>query len=330
MAEPAAAADPAASARFRLRKTVDHIFEGAGMLCQLPACLPVLGGILLPGFAIRLRQKKQKMGQRMHPQVAGLRGDCRIILLDKGVNLSGILGIMEGFFRNFSGFGNAAPAVEIGIHGLFAHGCPLGAQGNAVGHRHILADPAFRVAQALQQLPAVQLVAGAGIAVVVQENSSCQRFPTDTLFLRRTQTQSLFSAVRIHVPASGAGQLGIVLFQQRQQPRVHIRRNPVVAVHEADIISRGRVQPGVPGTAEAAVFLVDHPDSLVPGGILVTDASGIILRTVIHNDDFQVGFRLGKNGIQASCHIRLYIINGHDYADQSILFHTGSCWESWR
>ena len=196
--------------------------EKAGVLGQCPASIPVLRLIPFPRFSVRLGQKQQNMGKRVHPEETGGLGDFRIIFSNIRVDFRCILGIVEGLIRDFHRLGNAPLSVEIVVQRLRAQSHPLSLQGKAVGHRHILADPAFRVAHILKQLPAVELVAGAGIAAVVAEDSAREGHAGKALVAFGAQTDFLLAGFFLHVITSAAGKLGIPLYEGGQEGFVHL------------------------------------------------------------------------------------------------------------
>ena len=225
---------------------------------------------------------------------------------------------MEGFIRDFHRLGNAPLPVEIVVQRLRTQSHPLSLQGKAVGHRHILADPAFRVAHILKQLPAVELVAGAGIAAVVAEDFAREGHAGKALVFLGAQADFLLAGFLSDIIAAAAGKLGIPLYEGGQERFVHLRGNPVVAVHKTHKLPGGRIQTGVSGRAETAVFFVNDTNSGIFFPIFVADFSAIVRRAVIHQKDFQIPVSLAENGVQAPGQESLHPVNGHNYADERI------------
>ena len=96
-----------------------------------------------------------------------------------------------------------------------------------------------------------------------------------------------------------------------QEDAVCTRLQIIIAVHKGDIFSPGPVQPGVPGAAQAAVFLVDNGDPGVYLGIAVADAAGTVGGAVVHQKNLPDRL-LGQNGIQAPLQKGGHIIYGDD------------------
>lgn len=177
------------------------------------------------------------MIQRVYPQKFRLGGDSGMIFPDIFQNNGGMLGIMEGFLRDPRALGNAAGAVVIVVKWLVAEDGPVGFQRQPVGHRDILAGFSLGVADAVKQFPAVELVAGAGIAVIPQEDSARQFLAADPLLPLWAQAHSLLARAAVHIIAPGAHNLGIAFLHQGEHFPIHFRFNPVVAVHKADVFA---------------------------------------------------------------------------------------------
>ena len=101
-----------------------------------------------------------------------------------------------------------------------------------------------------------------------------------------------------------------------------VRRNGVIAVHEEHIFATCCLQSGVARTAQALIFLMDHPDQVrMTGCIFIADpGTDAIGAAVVHQNDFTVGCIVGQNRIDAALQILLYIIYGNDDTETHRLF----------
>ena len=88
----------------------------------------------------------------------------------------------------------------------------------------------------------------------------------------------------------------------------------VVAVQEKDEFSLRRLQAGIARGAQAAVFLVDHPQQLRKApGVVLGDPAGAVGGAVVHGDDLVVPPPGEDHRIQAGGEIVLHPIHGdHD------------------
>ena len=110
----------------------------------------------------------------------------------------------------------------------------------------------------------------------------------------------------------------MVLSHQGQHFCVHLRLNPVVAVYESDILSGYRIKSGVPGAAQAPIFLVNHPDTGVFFRVFLADFPGIIGGAVIHQKNFQIFIGLGQDGIYTPGKISRHVVYRYDDTDQGL------------
>ena len=70
-----------------------------------------------------------------------------------------------------------------------------------------------------------------------------------------------------------------------------------------------------------SVFLVDHPNPAVLLRKFVTDGAASIRRTIIHQNNLQMAVGLIQDGFHAFGQIPLHPVDGHNHADQGLLFH---------
>ena len=229
-------------------------------------------------------------------------------------NLPGVLRKVEGFFRNL-GIGDAALPVVVAVYPLRAEGRLPGFESQAVGDRRILIDPAQGIPDIRKQLRPVKLVPGRRIQMVPGKDPPGQLHAGNRLLFLRAKPRSHFDRFLAHIPASGTDQLYIAAAGTGKQLFITVRRNPVVTVHKAQPLSPGNVDPRITGTAQAAVFLVDHPDPGIPGRIFVADGAAAVRGAIVHQDQLKVRDRLGKNGIHAPGKIAFHLINRYDNAE---------------
>ena len=97
-----------------------------------------------------------------------------------------------------------------------------------------------------------------------------------------------------------------------RKPLEGIWRDKIIAVQEKQIIPLGRFNAGIAGSAQAAVFLMDHPAMVLPGQ-LVAHGGAVIRGAVVHQNQLIVPAGLGNHGGYAGFQIVLYVIYGNDH-----------------
>ena len=95
------------------------------------------------------------------------------------------------------------------------------------------------------------------------------------------------------------GNLRAVLLQGAQQAFIQLRLQPVVAVHESQLVPPRVLDAQVAGGGQAAVFRVEGPDAGVCGGVAVADRPAAIRGAVVDQEDLQVGVGLGHNPVRS-------------------------------
>ena len=93
-----------------------------------------------------------------------------------------------------------------------------------------------------------------------------------------------------------------------------VRRQPVVAVQKLQVGSLRQIQRSIPGGGDAAVFLVDHPDTGIFCGIAVAQGAGGVRAAVIDQQEFKIGVFLIQNTLDAPADRAFRIINRDDDA----------------
>ena len=154
--------------------------------------------------------------------------------------------------------------------------------------------------------------------MIPPEDPAHQLLAGNEFLLLRAQPLGLSTGGAVLVIPPGADHFGVVLFCQRQHGLKSIRLQPVVAVHKGKIIPGRHIDPRVPGVAEAAVFLVDHPDAAVLLGKFIADGPAAVRGAVIHQNDLQVGIGLIPNGFHAFGQVILHLVDGHDHTEQAL------------
>ena len=91
--------------------------------------------------------------------------------------------------------------------------------------------------------------------------------------------------------------------------------NIVIAVHEQQILSSGGFDPGIPGSTQSLVLLMDHPDLFRAGSLqfvaqIRTDTVGT---AVIHENHFVIVELLIERGINAFTKVFCHVIYRNNY-----------------
>ena len=209
--------------------------------------------------------------------------------------------------------------MAIVIHRLGQQHAAPGQQGNAVGGGHILHHPPHRVANVPEESAGIQLIPGGGVQVVPVENPPHQLDAGDNLLPLRAEAHR--TGALLLVVSSGANQLRPVAQSGLHQGLVGIRLQPVVAVGEGQIFSGGRFDSGIPGIAEAAVFLMNDTNAAVPACVVIAERTAAVRGAVIHQNDFQIWIGLTAKGVHALGQICLHLVNRDNDAEQRLLLH---------
>ena len=98
-------------------------------------------------------------------------------------------------------------------------------------------------------------------------------------------------------PANNKIRLSFMCFFNQQF--VHLRLDPVVGIHKADVFALGDVQPRVAGGADAPVLLVNHDNARIICGIFVADLAAAVRRSVVNQNQLKVSEGLCKNAVDA-------------------------------
>ena len=90
---------------------------------------------------------------------------------------------------------------------------------------------------------------------------------------------------------------------QKHQVPADVLCQPVVTVHEQDILALCMAQPVIAGVRQAAVGLMDHCDPAVLRRQCVTHRAAVIGAAVIHDEHFQRHIRLRQHRADTALHI---------------------------
>ena len=93
---------------------------------------------------------------------------------------------------------------------------------------------------------------------------------------------------------------------------VHGGVDPVVAVHEGDVLALCVPKTCLPGRYQSAVFLVKTVKARVLFGIAVTEVAGAVCGAVVNENHLEVGEGLGQDTVQAADEVGFHIIYGYD------------------
>lgn len=86
----------------------------------------------------------------------------------------------------------------------------------------------------------------------------------------------------------------------------------IVAVYETEVISGGGEDSAIAGSGEAGVFLVDDCNAGILLGVGTDEFAGIVGRTVVDDDDFEVFIGLFYDGLEAGGDVILDVVGGDD------------------
>ena len=122
---------------------------------------------------------------------------------------------------------------------------------------------------------------------------------------------------RFQLPVSAADRnFGVFPHHCSQKHFRHIRRDAVIAVHEAQIVAPGNIQPGISGPGQSGVFLMDHPDPGILGGVSIADPAAAVGTAVVHQNHFQIPVGLGQHGVDTPRKQGFDFIDWNDDTDQ--------------
>src|SRR5690348_14480723 len=113
-------------------------------------------------------------------------------------------------------------------------------------------------------------------------------------------------------PKSGESEWRAPPFREnRQLPFKFVALPSVIGVEERNVLSLGMFHADVFGASNSPVSLIAHQaqSRLIDG---CDDLSGVVLRSIIDNDDFEFGHRLSSNTPNGARH-RIGTVKRRDY-----------------
>ena len=147
----------------------------------------------------------------------------------------------------------------------------------------------------------------------------CQTFPEGFLSAHRLEAGhgiGFLSAAGIDIKDTEQHAVHSLLTESCAYLFQCVRRQPVVAVHEGNVVARGTRQTDVPCMRLPAVLIQGyHPDTCIPSGIAVQHIQGIVRRGIINADDLHILQRLRQQRVKALRQKRCRIIDGDKYAN---------------
>ena len=128
--------------------------------------------------------------------------------------------------------------------------------------------------------------------------------------------RSVFSMVPVHPPVPAYRHIRLPGKRRTEHSLVHIRINPVIAVHKSDKAPFCDIHPDIPGVPGSAVFFMNHNKPVILSGQPVADLPAPVRGTVVHKNNLQITVGLVQNGFNAAFQIRRNIISRHDDRNQ--------------
>ncbi len=98
----------------------------------------------------------------------------------------------------------------------------------------------------------------------------------------------------------------------RTHQLIHGPVNPVITVHEGDILPFGLGKTALSGGCMAAVWLMMTMDEIMFPGIGIADGCGIVCGTVVHQNQFIVSPFLCQDAVDTAGQKCLHIVYGDD------------------
>ena len=96
---------------------------------------------------------------------------------------------------------------------------------------------------------------------------------------------------------------------------IHLRRDPVVRIHEGHVVPGGRANPGISRRRSSAVGLVDHLHPCILLCIPITESGAGVCGAIVHKDQLKICECLPENAVHALLQIFLGIVDRDDDTD---------------
>ena len=153
--------------------------------------------------------------------------------------------------------------------------------------------------------------------------------PSDTT--RRPTKRTLFSILEINLPNANHIHWPASIYHRGKIIK-HVRRPYVVSVEIAYPIPCRNLQPGITRATHTAIRLVVHSDPPVPGSIFVQYGRGLVGRTVINANAFEIRESLRQHRFHRIARVDLQVVKrnydrklhcGVDYSKSAVTAATG-------
>ena len=95
----------------------------------------------------------------------------------------------------------------------------------------------------------------------------------------------------------------------------HLRMDNIIAVNKADPFTASNGYRMVAGSSLPLIFLMNHPDSTIPGCIFITDCPASIGASIVHKDQFKVRKSLCQYAVNTAMNVLFYAIYGNNNTD---------------
>ena len=159
---------------------------------------------------------------------------------------------------------------------------------------------------------------------VTTVNAPGQALPEGFLAIHHIEMRHgilLLMPVRIDAKQTEQHTVDLCLAESFAYPFQSIRPQPVVTVYKADVISRCTRQSDIPRMSLSPVLIqCYHPETCVPGRILMQDIQRVIRRSIINADHLNVFQRLVQQRIKAMRKEFRCVIDGDEHTN---LWHDG-------
>ena len=131
------------------------------------------------------------------------------------------------------------------------------------------------------------------------------------------------SRIRVVKNQPRHGDIRIFFLQCSRQPLIHVRIDPVVAVHKTQQRSFRMTHSFFPCGSKSSVPFVYGPDIGKSPAVVVADRRTAIRRSVVHQYYFYIFICLRQNTFHTASQHFFHAVNRHNYTD--LFFHPGSC-----
>ena len=174
----------------------------------------------------------------------------------------------------------------------------------------VLEHLAHRKADMVEERLAEDLVAGVSMLVSLSVEPVCLHVVIDGFGLKAHDVLTGGSVMNVDGVFEDVD-VGIFGYTFHERP-VGAFANKIVGIDKRDIVARGDGDACVAGIAESAILLVDNPDARVFGGPLITENGTAVGRSVIDEDNLQMGVILAQHTLHTTVEGVLGTIDGND------------------